>query len=132
MSKIGHDIRLVVVGTKRSQILDADEQFVLEFGKDEKLREDFENGSELINSFMETSYQRGDVIVSLQVDGNDLIRNAIIETLNEYAMNVDDCMSEICAMPCFSNGDPADIYELVMQVLLTLKNDSEDVDHGEY
>ena len=41
MSNIGHDIRLVVVGTKKSQILDVDEEFVLEFAKDEELREDF-------------------------------------------------------------------------------------------
>ena len=41
MSKIGHDIRLVVVGTKKSQILEYEEEFVLEFVKDEELREDF-------------------------------------------------------------------------------------------
>jgi hypothetical protein len=134
MSKIGRDIRLVVVGTKKSQILDADEEFVLEFVKDEELREDFSDANELINSFLETSLYRGDMIRSLVIDGNDIVQQAIIEILNRYSMNVNDAFPEVFALPFLCNADSSDIFELVtvMRSSLETEADPSEVDPDEF
>ncbi len=132
MSNIGHDIRLVVVGTKKSQILDVDEEFVLEFAKDEELREDFADANELVDSFVETSLNRGDMIRSLVIDGSDVVRNAIIEALNKFSMSANEAFPEVFSLPFLSNADPADIFEMVTLVASSMETDVEDEDHDEY
>lgn len=132
MSKIGHDIRLVVVGTKRSQILDVNEEFVLDFTKDEELREDFADANELVNSFVETSVLRGDMIRSLVVDGRDVVRNAIIQALNECSLSADDAFPGVFSLPFLSNADPSDVSDMVNQVLSSLDTSAEDEDHDKY
>jgi glutamine synthetase type III len=132
MSRIGHDIRLVVVGTKKSQILDVDEEFVLDFTKDEDLREDFSDANDLINNFIETSVFRGDMIRSIVVDGSDLVRNAIIQALNKSSLSANDAFPEVFSLPFLSNADPSDISELVNQVLSSIETDAADEHHDEY
>lgn len=132
MSNIGHDIRLVVVGTKKSQILDVDEEFVLEFAKDEELREDFADANELVDSFIQTSLYRGDMIRSLVIDGSDVVRNAIVEALNKFSMSENDAFPEVFSLPFLNNADPADIYEMVTLVASSMETDVEDEDHDEY
>lgn len=132
MSNIGHDIRLVVVGTKKSQILDVDEEFVLEFAKDEELREDFADANELVDSFVETSLYRGDMIRSLVIDGSDVVRNAIIEALNKFSMSANEAFPEVFSLSFLSNADPADIFEMVTLVASSMETDVEDEDHDEY
>lgn len=132
MAKVGHKIRLVVLGTKKSQILDRDEEFVLEFDKDEELRHDFANANELINHFMEHSLNSGDMIKSLFIDGRDYVRDEIVETLTECSMNAEDAYPEVCSMPFFYNADPSDVYDIVVGVLSSLQNDEEDKEHDEY
>ena len=132
MSNIEHDIRLVVVGTKKSQILDVDEEFVLEFAKDEELREDFADANELVDSFVQTSLYRGDMIRSLVIDGSDVVRNAIVEVLNKFSMSANEAFPEVFSLPFLSNADPADIYEMMNLVASSMETDDEDEDHDEY
>jgi hypothetical protein len=132
MSIIGHDIRLVVVGTKKSQVLDVDEEFVLEFTKDEELREDFADANELVESFVETSLYRGDMIRSLVIDGNDVVRNVIIEVLNKFSMSANEAFPEVFSLPFFTNADPADIFEMVTLVASSMGDNIEEEDHDKY
>lgn len=132
MAIVGRNIRLVVVGTRKSQILDVDEEFVLEFTKDEELRDDFSDANELINSFVETSLYRGDMIRSLVVDGRDLVRTAVSETLVKFSMNANEAFSDVFALPFFCNADPADVFEMVTLILSSMELGTEGEDHDEY
>ncbi|MFZ3160340.1 MAG: hypothetical protein WA134_09165, partial [Rhodoferax sp.] len=78
------------MGTNKSQILDADEEFIVEFSKDEPLREDFEDINDLIDNAIQTSFYKGDIIRKLEIDGNDFVRSLIIDTLQKNQMNAGD------------------------------------------
>lgn len=126
MAKVGQNIRIIIQGTKRSEILDADEEFIIEYFKDEELREDFADDSDLINHCIEKSYYRGDIIRSLYINDVDFIRNTIIGTLAEFGMNVEEALPKICSMPFLTNADPSDIYEMVLNIASSKENNIEE------
>ncbi len=126
MKKVGHNIRIIIVGTNKSQILDADEEFIVEFSKDEPLREDFEDINDLIDNAIQTSFYKGDIIRELEIDGNDFVRSLIIDTLQKNQMNAGDSVPELSSLPFLSNADPSDVYDMVFEVLSSLNDDLEE------
>jgi hypothetical protein len=132
MAKVGHKIRLVVLGTKKSQILDRDEEFVLEFAEDEELRQDFSDANELLNHFVEHALNSGDMIKSLLIDGEDYVRSAVMEKLTEYAMNAEDAYPEVSSMPFFYNADPSDVHDIVVEVASSMNSSDEGKEVDEY
>lgn len=127
MSTINHDVRIVVVGTKRSQILDLDEEFVAEFKKGDELREDLTGLSDLIENTANRSLYRGDWIRSLVVDGRDLVQDIIHNCLIENNFSVDETIPDLSKHPFFANADPADLFALVCQVASSNEPDDEDL-----
>jgi hypothetical protein len=72
------------------------------------------------------------MIKSLFIDGRDYVRDEIVETLTECALNAEDAYPEVCSMPFFYNADPSDVYDIVVGVLSSLQNDEEDREYDEY
>jgi hypothetical protein len=118
MRVVGHHLVIKITGTRKSMFLDPDELTVLEFNKDEELRGDFMNVSELIDNAMNTAFTCGDAIFSIRLDGEDIIQTGLHKLLQANNFNLDDTWHEACALPFLSNADPADIYDLVQEASL--------------
>lgn len=118
MSIIDHNVKIVVQGTKKSEILDYSEEFEIDFIKGEPLRDDLNNLDDLINNVISTSQLRGDIVKSIIVDGVDLVADEIIKTLQANHYLLADSLTEISALPFLINGDLSDIEILVNDICL--------------
>lgn len=118
MSIIDHNVKIVVQGTKKSEILDYSEEFEIDFIKGEPLRDDLNSLDDLINNVISTSQLRGDIVKSIIVDGVDLVADEIIKALQENHYLLADSITEISALPFLINGDMNDIEILVNDICL--------------
>lgn len=121
LSTVSTDVKIVVVGTKRSVVLDNGERYVIEFKKDEPLRDGLHSVQDLVENAIDTSFANGDMISSLIVGGNDLVRNAIVAELENSNMDAEEAYVNVCNFPYMSNADPSDVFDLVSEVLSSLK-----------
>lgn len=120
---VGHEITIVVRGTKRSMYLDVDELTVIKFSKDEELRTDFDSVDDLIKNAFDNAVFAGDVIETLMIDGNDLVAEAIIEILDDENWNIEESVPLVCQLPYFRNSDPADVYDKIIEIVSLNKDD---------
>lgn len=122
MSTINSNVKITILGTKKSLVLDPDEEYKVNFNKGEKLREDLYDLEDLIQNTMDTAYTSGDVIKSLIVDGVDIIKEEILQSLLNNGHGIDEVLVELSSLPQFANADPSDLYDLINSV----KSESED------
>ena len=122
MSTINSNVKITILGTKKSLVLDPDEEYKVNFNKGEKLREDLYDLEDLIQNTMDTAYASGDVIKSLIVDGVDIIKEEILQSLLNNGHSIDEVLVELSSLPQFANADPSDLYDLINSV----KSESED------
>lgn len=118
MSTIDHNVKIVVLGTKKSEILDDKEEFEIDFTKGEPLRDDLNNLDDLINNVINTSQLRGDLVKSIIVDGVDIVKHEIIKKLEANQYLLANSLPEISALPFLINGDLSDIEALVNDICL--------------
>lgn len=122
MSAINSNIEIIILGTKKSLALDPDEEFKINFSKGEELREDLNDLDDLIQNTMDTAYRNGDVIKSLTIDGVDIIKGEVLQSLLNNGYSIDETLVELSSLPQFANADPSDLYDLINSV----KSESED------
>jgi len=121
LSRISADVRIVVIGTKRSAVLENGERYVIEFKKGEPLREGLNSVQDLVENAIDTSFASGDMISSLIVDGHDMVRYAIVTELENSNMDAEEAYINVCNLPFMTNADPSDIFDLVNEVLSSIK-----------
>ena len=122
MSAINSNVEITILGTKKSLVLDPDEEFKINFSKGEELREDLNDLDDLIQNTMDTAYRNGDVIKSLTIDGVDIIKGEVLQSLLNNGHSIDEALVELSSLPQFANADPSDLYDLINSV----KSESED------
>ena len=122
MSTINSNVEITILGTKKSLVLDPDEEFKINFSKGEELREDLNDLDDLIQNTMDTAYRNGDVIKSLTIDGVDIIKGEVLQSLLNNGHSIDEALVELSSFPQFANADPSDLYDLINSV----KSESED------
>ncbi len=122
MSTINSNVEITILGTKKSLVLDPDEEFKINFSKGEQLREDLNDLDDLIQNTMDTAYRNGDVIKSLTIDGVDIIKGEVLQSLLNNGHSIDEVLVELSSLPQFANADPSDLYDLINSV----KSESED------
>ena len=122
MSTINSNVEITILGTKKSLALDPDEEFKINFSKGEELREDLNDLDDLIQNTMDTAYRNGDVIKSLTIDGVDIIKGEVLQSLLNNGHSIDEALVELSSLPQFANADPSDLYDLINSV----KSESED------
>jgi hypothetical protein len=122
MSAINSNVEITILGTKKSLALDPDEEFKINFSKGEELREDLNDLDDLIQNTMDTAYRNGDVIKSLTIDGVDIIKGEVLQSLLNNGYSIDETLVELSSLPQFANADPSDLYDLINSV----KSESED------
>lgn len=121
LSRISADVRIVVIGTKRSAVLENGERYVIEFKKGELLREGLDSVQDLVENAIDTSFASGDMISSLMVDGHDMVRYAIVTELENANMDSEEAYVNVCNLPFMTNADPSDVLDLVNEVLSSIK-----------
>lgn len=122
MSAINSNVEITILGTKKSLALDPDEEFKINFSKGEELREDLNDLDDLIQNTMDTAYRNGDVIKSLTIDGVDIIKGEVLQSLLNNGYSIDETLVELSSLPQFANADPSDLYDLINSV----KSEGED------
>lgn len=113
MNNTGKTIRIVVRGTKRSQILDPDEVQEIVFEPGNPFREDINDVDELFSNMISTAYMRGDCIEGFYIGEDDLIKHFIVQSLINNAMNTEEAYEELFDHPIFVNYDSDDLYQKV-------------------
>ena len=113
MSKINSNVEITIVGTKKSLALDPEEEFQINFSKGEELREDLHDLDDLIQNNMDTAFRNGDYIKSLFIDGVDVIKEEILQSLLSNRYSTEDVLIELSSLPQFSNADPSDLHDLI-------------------
>ena len=113
MSKINSNVEITIVGTKNSLALDPEEEFQIRFIKGEELREDLHDLDDLIQNTMDTAFRNGDFIKSLSIDGVDIIKEEILQSLLNNRYSTEDVLVELSSLPQFSNADPSDLHDLI-------------------
>jgi hypothetical protein len=121
LSRINSDVRIVVIGTKRSAVLENGERYVVEFKKGEPLRKGLDSVQDLVENAIDTSFASGDMISSLMVDGYDMVRYAIVTELENANMDSEEAYVNVCNLPFMTNADPSDVLDLVNEVLSSIK-----------
>ncbi len=114
------DVKIIILGTKKSLVLDQDEEFEVSFKKGEPFGKDIQNVADLIENARNTAYRNGDMLKSIVVDGKDIIESTIFDLLLNNGFSVEDACIEISSLPEFANADPSDLYDLVQ--LIASKN----------
>ncbi len=114
------DVKIIILGTKKSLVLDQDEEFEVSFKKGESFGKDIQNVADLIENARNTAYRNGDMLKSIVVDGKDIIESTIFDLLLNNGFSVEDACIEISSLPEFANADPSDLYDLVQ--LIASKN----------
>lgn len=122
MSTINSIVEITIMGTKKSLVLDPDEEFKINFSKGEELREDLNDLDDLIQNTMDTAYRNGDVIKSFTIDGVDIIKEEVLQSLLNNGYSAEEVLVELSSLPQFANADPSDLYDLINLV----KSESED------
>lgn len=122
MAQISSNVEITIMGTKKSLVLDPDEEFKINFSKGEELREDLNDLDDLIQNTMDTAYRNGDVIKSLTIDGVDIIKEEVLQSLLNNGNSIDEVLVELSSLPQFTNADPSDLYDLINSV----KSENED------
>jgi len=122
MSAINSNVEITILGTKKSLALDPDEEFKINLRKGEELREDLNDLDDLIQNTIDTAYRNGDVIKSLTIDGVDIIKEEVLQSLLNNGHSIDEGLVELSSLPQFANADPSDLYDLINSV----KSESED------
>lgn len=113
MAQISSNVEIIIVGTKKSLALDPNEEFKINFNKGEELREDLYDLDDLIQNTMDTAFRNGDVIKSLIIDGVDIIKEEVLQSLVNAGYSIDEALVELSSLPQFANADPSDLYDLV-------------------
>ena len=113
MSKINSNVEITIVGTKKSLALDPEEEFQISFSKGEELREDLHDLDDLIQNTMDTAFRNGDFIKSLTIDGVDIIKEEILQSLLNNGYSTEEVLVELSSQPQFANADPSDLHDLI-------------------
>lgn len=113
MSVCDSEVKIVILGTKKSLVLDPKEKFEISFEKGEPFGKDIQSVGELIENARETAYRNGDVIQAIYVDGENIIESAILDVLFNNGFSIVETLMEISVFPEFANADPADIVSLI-------------------
>lgn len=116
MGVCASDVKIVIMGTKRSLVLDPDEEFEVSFKKGEPFGKDIQSVEGLIENARTTAFRNGDMIKSIIVDGVNIIESDIYERLVANAFSVEDTCVEISGLQEFANADTADLFDLVEMV----------------
>lgn len=117
-----------LLGTKRSRILDDEENHIMTFNK-----YDIDNvaprGNVLdhFNAMNAMAAQKGDVLMSFTVNNEDLVAKTIRSVWSTNPGEPLDIYPEICAaLPSLYNFDPADGNEFVQLAMTVSTSDSSD------
>ncbi len=116
MNVCASDVKIVILGTKKSLVLDPDEEFEVSFKKGEPFGKDIQNVAGLIENARNTAYRNGATLKSIIVDGEDIIESTIFDQLLDNGFSIDDTCIAISSLPEFANADSSDLYDLVQLV----------------
>lgn len=114
MNNTGKIIRIVIQGTKRSQILDPGEVQEVVFEPGHAFREDINDVDELFSNMISTAHMRGDCIEGFYIGEDDLMTQFISHSLVKNAMNTEEAYDELFEHPIFVNYDSDDLYQKVL------------------
>lgn len=114
MNDTGKIIRIVIRGTKRSQILDPDEVQEVVFEPGHTFREGINDVDELFSNMISTAYMRGDCIEGFYIGEDDLMTQFIAHSLMKNAMDTEKACDELFEHPIFVNHERDDLYEKVI------------------
>jgi len=111
------EIKLVLLGTKKSLALDPEEIFIVSFKKGEPFSPGINSIDQFIENAKDKAFQYGDVIKSLTIDNVDLIEQTIFESLVRNNHSADETLVDLSSEREFANADPSDLYEMISYVL---------------
>jgi hypothetical protein len=114
MNNTGKTIRIVIRGTKQSQILDPDEIQEIVFEPGDAFREGINDVDELFSNMISTAHMRGDCIEGFYIGEDDLMTQFIVHSLMENAMNIEEAHAQLSDHPIFVNYESDDIYQKVI------------------
>jgi hypothetical protein len=114
MNNTGKTIRIVIRGTKQSQILDPGEVQEIVFEPGHAFREGINDVDELFSNMISTAHMRGDCIEGFYIGEDDLMKQFIVHCLTNNAMNTDEAYEELFEHPIFVNYDSDDLYQKVI------------------
>ena len=114
MNNTGKTIRIVIRGTKRSQILDPDEVQEVVFEPGHAFREGINDVDELFSNMISTAHMRGDCIEGFYIGEDDLMTQFIVHSLMKNAMDTEGAYEELFEHPIFVNYDSDDLYQKVI------------------
>ena len=109
-----------LMGTKRSRILNDEEEHIMTFNKYD-IDHLLPGGSvgDHFNAISEMAAEKGDVLISYMVNGEDLVAHTIRNVCPTNYGDPWQLYPEICAaLPSLRNCDPADGYEIVQIALI--------------
>lgn len=81
------------------------------------MQEGINNSLELISNAVKMAQIRGDALISVQVDGRDFVHDFVYKKLIENNLNQDLTWHEMCTTPFLANADPADVWDLLQEVV---------------
>lgn len=116
MNNTGQIIKIKIIGTKNSQILDCGESSEIIFNPGDPFRKGINDLEDLFSNMVHTAYIRGDAIDAFYVGELDIIKNYIHEKLTENLMNVEDTAIELTSDPIFAHHEYSDLCEKVQLV----------------
>jgi hypothetical protein len=111
------EIKLVLLGTKKSLALDPDETFIVSFKKGEPFSPGINSIDDFIENAKDKAFQYGDVIKSLTIDNIDIIEETILESLIRNSHSADEALVDLSSEREFANADPSDLYDMISLVL---------------
>lgn len=117
MAKIEKSVKIVILGTKNSQILDKDENYVVEFNQGDEMQDGINNSSELISNAIMMAQIRGDALISIEIEGKDFVHDFVYRKLIENKLNQEITFHEMCLTPFLAHADPSDIWDLLQEVI---------------
>jgi hypothetical protein len=116
------EIKLVLLGTKKSSALDLDETYIISFKKGEPFSPDINSIDEFIENAKDKAFQYGDVIKSLTIDNIDIIEETILESLIRNGHSTDEALVDLSSEREFANADPSDLHDMIYFVLEKISN----------
>lgn len=122
MNTINANVKIVIVGTKHSLILDPGEDYEITFKKGDPLREDLYDLNDLIDNTFNTAYSNGDMVKAIFIDNKNIIHDQIETSLRENNLSSDETLIELSRLPQFCNADPSDLYDIISEIAHSLSN----------
>jgi|GEM_PF-6777190 len=113
MNNTGKTIRIVIQGTKRSQILDPGEVQEIVFEPGHAFRDGINDVDDLFSNMLSTAYMRGDCIEGFFIGEDDVVTELVRQALLENSMDIAQTFEKALTEPIFVNYDGSTLFEKI-------------------